>query len=175
MCLGVHFRVDGSALGFVPIVICGLTTHYPNASHGLWIRSETTVNPTWVRLDQKSQYESDYWQTNYVRDTDDYEIVFNVELLEHQTYISFGPEPSHTSLPSETSTPIQQGLCASILETFENTQCCNPTDFVQNIQCANIKQDFENNDCSHICAAHGERRKRKKRVFRWTYPPKQES
>ena len=84
----------------------------------------------------------------------------------------YSAEP--TTEPS--STPTHQGMCASIRQTFENTQCCNPTDFVQNIQCARIKQDFKNSGCSQFCAAmHSERRKQKNRVVRWTYPPKQEA
>lgn len=82
----------------------------------------------------------------------------------------YSAEP--TTVPSTTPSATHQGMCASIRQTFENTQCCNPTDFVQNIQCASIKQDFKNSGCSQFCAAmHSERRKQKKRDVRWTYPP----
>ena len=98
----------------------------------------------------------------------------NTPTSESEPTFDFGSDDGTGSAPGSATPTTPSSTCASILETFENTQCCNPTDFVQNIQCANIKQKFKNNDCSHICAAHGERRKRKKRVFRWTYPPKQE-
>merc|ERR1712195_94440 len=75
---GVQFHVDGSTLGFVPIVICGLTTHHIESNQGLWIRTlDHTLSGVWIRVDQHSQYATDYWQTNYVRDTDSYEIIFN--------------------------------------------------------------------------------------------------
>ena len=91
MCVGVQFSVDGSTLGFVPVVICGLTAHYLDGNSGLWIRTEDDV--VWSRLDQHSQYNNDYWQTNYVRDTESYEIIYNVELFSSRSFLAFGPEP----------------------------------------------------------------------------------
>ena len=71
-------------------------------------------------------------------------------------------------IPSATNS-THQGMCASILQTFENTQYCNPVGFVPNIQCANLKQDFKNSGCFQLCAAHSERRKgQKERKSRWT-------
>ena len=36
----VVFRVDGAALGFTPVVICGLASHDWPASSGLWTKAE---------------------------------------------------------------------------------------------------------------------------------------
>ena len=97
----VQFRVDGSTLGFVPVVICGLTKHNPDAGHSLWIQAGAGA---WAQLDQHSQYATDYWQTNYIRDSDEYEIIFNVELFGRETHLAFGSKPTPTTAPTPSPT-----------------------------------------------------------------------
>ena len=50
----------------------------------------------WTQLDQSSQYETDFWQTNYVREEVSYEFIYNVEIFDQETQFSFGPQPSGT-------------------------------------------------------------------------------
>ena len=76
----VRFQVSGSALGFVPIVICGLHSHAVVAGReGLFVKYDGDVD--FHRLDQSVLDATDFWQTNFDPDTGFYEVVFNVELL----------------------------------------------------------------------------------------------
>jgi len=108
----VQFRVDGDTLGFVPIVICGLTTNYPSVDHGLWTR--VGDDGSWTQLDQSSQYATDFWQTNYVREEGSYEFIYNVEIFDQETQFSFGPQPSDsasfTNSPTQEPTNIQTNI-----------------------------------------------------------------
>ena len=89
------FRVIGGALGFVPIVISGLSSsHVPDLSK-LWSK-RSDANSFTAETDATIAR-----QVNYLRDTGRYELVFNVEMLfdtneyspaEHTDY-AFGAEP----------------------------------------------------------------------------------
>jgi len=83
----IKFKVKGSALGFVPIVICGLTSHLIPSGHGLWLKSGNATS--FSLLKQGSSGANDFWQTNYDRVSRTYEIVYNVEIFEDVT-IAFG-------------------------------------------------------------------------------------
>eukprot|EP00615_Pteridomonas_danica_P002625 CAMPEP_0114330380 /NCGR_PEP_ID=MMETSP0101-20121206/1714_1 /TAXON_ID=38822 ORGANISM="Pteridomonas danica, Strain PT" /NCGR_SAMPLE_ID=MMETSP0101 /ASSEMBLY_ACC=CAM_ASM_000211 /LENGTH=504 /DNA_ID=CAMNT_0001460375 /DNA_START=866 /DNA_END=2376 /DNA_ORIENTATION=- len=95
----VLFHVDGYGLGFIPIVICGLSTHHvhynenENDREGLWIKEK---NDKKYKLLNQSVYENnDFYQTNYIESTQTYEIIFNIELLySNSTYIAFGKYPN---------------------------------------------------------------------------------
>jgi len=89
----VKFKVKGSALGFVPIVIANLTSYVIPTGRGLFLINSTATSPT--PLDQGStgahdltgavlnnDYRNDFWQTNYDRASGTYEIVYNVEIFE---------------------------------------------------------------------------------------------
>jgi hypothetical protein len=79
----------------VPIVICGLQTHRVAADQGLWIRKPGGNG--YGRLDQSSSsHNADFWQINFDRATDTYEIVYNIEFLFHEksvTMVGFGTNP----------------------------------------------------------------------------------
>eukprot|EP00656_Telonema_subtile_P023161 TRINITY_DN244_c0_g1_i3.p1 TRINITY_DN244_c0_g1~~TRINITY_DN244_c0_g1_i3.p1 ORF type:complete len:940 (+),score=120.88 TRINITY_DN244_c0_g1_i3:45-2864(+) len=109
------FRVAGNTTGFVPIVICGLTTYQVAANHGLWTK---TGAGNFTLLNQHDQYPTDYWQTNYVRETGTYEIVFNIEIFELETVIAFGPRPTPTQAP--TTAPTSAPTAA--LTSFDTAQ-----------------------------------------------------
>lgn len=90
------FRVIGGALGFVPIVISGLSSsHVPDLSK-LWSK-RSDANSFIAETDATIAR-----QVNYLRDTGRYELVFNVEMLfdtnggyspaDHTDY-AFGAEP----------------------------------------------------------------------------------
>ena len=72
------FNVSGSALGFVPVVICGLGSHEVPAGGGLWMRGEGEGD---FRLVNQAVHDSsDFWQTNFVPVTRTYDLVYNVEV-----------------------------------------------------------------------------------------------
>jgi hypothetical protein len=83
----IKFEVKGSALGFVPVVISGLTSHLIPTGHGLWLKSGSAAS--FALLDQGSSGANDFWQTNYDRVSGTYEIVYNVEFFENVT-MAFG-------------------------------------------------------------------------------------
>jgi hypothetical protein len=83
-----RFKVNGRALGLVPVVICGLATPTLDIGHGLWARPEGTTS--FVLLKDTTTYR----QANLVRETDTYELVFNVQLgPENYTDLAFGTNP----------------------------------------------------------------------------------
>jgi hypothetical protein len=79
----------------VPIVICGLQTHVVAADQGLWVRKPDSEG--YVRLDQSSSsHDADFWQINFDRATDTYEIIYNIEFLfdgNSVTMVGFGTNP----------------------------------------------------------------------------------
>ena len=121
---GVLFQVSGSALGHVPIVICGLKKHdIPSATQGLWMRS--SASSTFELLDQSTTAgKNDFYQVNYVRASQSYEVVYNVELFNAggsaTTIIGFGSKPdTWPAAPvmcdsiSSVSVPTITDLCAN--------------------------------------------------------------
>ena len=95
---GVYFEVTGRAVGFVPVVICGLATHdvpdatASNGARGLWLDINNDGN--WILLNQESSTgENDFWQVNYDRQSKKYEYVYNVEFFTDKTGVSFGTRP----------------------------------------------------------------------------------
>ena len=70
----VLFRVAGRALGFTPVVVCGLATAaMAAAGRGLWTKS--AGEPRFTRLTQATVDATDYWQANYDPSTGLYEVV----------------------------------------------------------------------------------------------------
>jgi hypothetical protein len=92
---GVWFKVEGTgALGYVPIVICNLTTHdIPKLGiRGLWI--DQNSNGQYTLLNQETSVgANDFYQVNYDRTTHTYEVVYNVELFDTTTTLGFGSDP----------------------------------------------------------------------------------
>jgi len=88
----VLFRVDGTALGYTPVVICGLTSAEVSAERGLWIK-QTGDAGDYTRVVQKVLTEDDYYQVNYDRKSGLYDIVFNIELHTSGTLVAFGVHP----------------------------------------------------------------------------------
>jgi len=84
----VLFRVDGTALGYTPIVICGLPTHDIPPDRGLWIRELDQGH--FMRLVQGDGL---FYQVNYDCSSQEYEAVFNVELHTTGTLLAFGTNP----------------------------------------------------------------------------------
>ena len=97
---GVYFQVTGTALGYVPVVICGLSSHdIPDTTsvnaaekRGLWLESNNDGN--WVLLNQEtSSGTKDFWQVNYDRELHEYEYIYNVEFFTATTNVAFGSRP----------------------------------------------------------------------------------
>ena len=98
-----HFEsVHVAPLGFVPIVISGLQSHAVPSGQGLWLRAQGA--PTFTLFSQGSG--SEFWQTNFDRESGTYEIVYNVEFRHVSTTVAFGSDPdTWTSLPPVTLPP----------------------------------------------------------------------
>jgi len=89
----LQFVVEGSALGYVPVVLCGLRTHAVGAGLGLWVQSQG--DSEYARVDQSHYDDSDFWQTNFDATSGTYEIVFNVEILTSEvTHFAWGYNPN---------------------------------------------------------------------------------
>jgi hypothetical protein len=111
----LRFTVTGSALGFVPLVLCGLSTHVVDLPHqGLWVRLDG--DSEYKLLDQGVHDDTDFWQTNYLPSDGTYEVVFNLELLfdSHSTVSAFAwpTNPSDTQPASTTPSPVPSPLPA---------------------------------------------------------------
>jgi len=117
----VLFTVSGSALGFTPIVICGLASHAVGAGRGLWVRPEGVS--AWSLVDQSVFDATDFWQTNFEASSGTWELVYNVELFANATEVAFGnepfvpsplptgaPSPHPTQHPTPLPTPSPTGL-----------------------------------------------------------------
>ena len=89
--LVVYFRAAGSALGFVPIVICGLSTNTVGISQGLWVRFSGAA--VFTKVFQGIYDSTDFWQTNYDTTTSTYELVFNIEIFADAD-LAFGVDPT---------------------------------------------------------------------------------
>jgi len=100
----VLFIVNGSALGFTPIVICGLSSHSVGAGRGLWVKPQGAS--AWSLVDQSVHDATDFWQTNFVSSSGTYELVYNVELFAATTEIGFGPDPSLLPTTTPTVSPL---------------------------------------------------------------------
>ena len=87
----VMFEVEGSALGFVPIVISGLGSPSVPAGHGLWLSQGAC--PSFSQLTQGVAGKNEFWQANFDRKTGLYELVFNVEIFSTTTF-AFGSNPA---------------------------------------------------------------------------------
>eukprot|EP00750_Incisomonas_marina_P025130 INCI5328.3.p1 GENE.INCI5328.3~~INCI5328.3.p1 ORF type:complete len:580 (+),score=114.08 INCI5328.3:2180-3919(+) len=89
----VLFGVDGSALGFVPIVITNLTSGKLGSDEGLWLRNSCADD--FMLLDQEgpSTAPNAFWQTNFDRSSRTYEVIYNVEIFNDTTF-AFGTNPS---------------------------------------------------------------------------------
>jgi hypothetical protein len=113
------WRHAGAALGFVPIVICGLDTHVVAAGQGLWVSQPG--GDAYELLDQSSSsHAADFWQTNFDRASDTYEIVYNLEFLaDHDsvTMVGFGTNPdTWPTMCNATVTNAQGASDASVLD-----------------------------------------------------------
>lgn len=112
----VSFRVDGSALGYVPIVICGLPNHSvdPDGTglFGLWIQKTGDGELDYELLDQGASGDT-FWQVNYDRASGTYETVYNVELFSSVTTIKFGLAPElETASPTVVPVPAPSAVPA---------------------------------------------------------------
>jgi hypothetical protein len=139
---GVLFEVSGSALGYVPIVICGLTKHdIPSRTQGLWMRSSTTSSFSLLNQSTVTTGDNDFWQVNFDRKTRLYEVVFNVEIFNEDggtTIFGFGSRPDlwpatpvQCDSVTSSSTPSIQELCKSqkgnngLIEQASTTFCAS--------------------------------------------------
>jgi len=109
----VHFRVHGYALGFVPVVICGLSTHSVVTGGGLWKRSLNAT--TYTLLDQSVYDDTDFWQTNFNTVTGTYERIYNIEIF-NTTDFGWGENP------------LSPTVAPSLSPTQENPPTHDPTD-----------------------------------------------
>lgn len=86
-------KVEGAPLGFVPVVVCGLTSSYVSSGVGLWVQPGGTSNYTLESQGNAAVGGNDFWQANYDRATETYEIVYNIEITASFTMIAFGTHP----------------------------------------------------------------------------------
>lgn len=96
----VAFTVTGSALGFVPVVICNVASHelgdYDGSGEsGLWMKAAGDSEFTLV--DQSVNDDTDFWQVNFVPSTNSYDFIYNVEITAQTTEIVWGPNPAKKS------------------------------------------------------------------------------
>ena len=96
-------------LGFVPVVISGLTTYAIPAGQGLWLRPHGTTSFT--LLTQGSGNE--FWQANFNRASGTYEVVYNVEFVSSSTTVAFGSDPSTWATSAPTSSPSVGGASSA--------------------------------------------------------------
>jgi len=82
------FKITGEALGFVPIVIDGLSSAEILSGQGLWASTDGSVYN--FMTDETGAY-----QATYNRQSGKYELVFNIEVLEDTEY-AFGGNPNPT-------------------------------------------------------------------------------
>ena len=86
------FTVTGSAIGFVPVVLSNLSSAKLPAGVGLW--SKTSAGSTFALENDVTVAR----QVNYVRESDTFEIVFNIEIGDFgnvaETYFAFGTDPN---------------------------------------------------------------------------------
>jgi len=119
-----YFEIEGvhaAPLGFVPILISGLTTHLLPAGHGLWLRPQDASSFTKVAQGTGNEY----WQTNFDRASGMYEIVYNVELKDASTTVAFGTNPDSwapsppppSAPPPPPTTPPAAPPAKSLLKT----------------------------------------------------------
>ena len=93
-------NATGRALGFVPIVISGLASHFVPSGHGLWLRAQGAL--TFTLLSQGTGNE--FWQTNF--HSGSYEIVYNMEIRNSSTIVAFGSSPDTWSLSPPPPSPV---------------------------------------------------------------------
>ena len=86
-------QIEGSPLGFVPVVISGLTNPSIQNGVGLWIRSGNAANYSLVRQGSSAVGGNDFWQANYIKATKTYELIYNIEIVASPTTIAFGTFP----------------------------------------------------------------------------------
>ena len=91
----VGFTTLGTAIGFVPIVICdvslGESPPSLNDEYGLWIKRPGESSFSFLSEETNAR------QVNYVRSSDTFEWIFNVEILttmDKSTEFSFGFDPN---------------------------------------------------------------------------------
>jgi hypothetical protein len=101
----VWFLVDGSTVGYVPVILCGLSTHSVADRMGLWV--QYTGDAEYALVDQSYYDDSDFWQTNFDATTGTYELVFNLEIQgPDSTRLAWGFNPNTaTFYPTPDPTP----------------------------------------------------------------------
>ncbi|CAB9515166.1 Cohesin domain [Seminavis robusta] len=103
----VEFKVFGKALGYVPIVICGLSSARVENGQGLWYKIQGKDDDYTLLQDATI-----HRQVNYDRETGRYELVFNVEIQTEDQCTIFAFVPSNnptyvpTGVPSKVPTPL---------------------------------------------------------------------
>jgi hypothetical protein len=112
------FEVQGSALGFVPIVISNLSTSSipVDGAHGLWYKA--LCDEEFTLLNQGNSYDNDFWQANYDRVSMTYEIVYNLEIFDSTTTIAFGTNPdTWPECTNYACEPIEYRNCPGIQDS----------------------------------------------------------
>ena len=115
------FHVNGSTTGYVPIVLCGLSTHTFKDGLRLWVLYDNELEYSLVN--QSYYDDTDFWQTNYDPTSGTYELVFNLEILNSEsTYLALGFKPNApTFLPTRDPT-----LPPTTLPTMSPTHLPSP-------------------------------------------------
>jgi hypothetical protein len=150
----VMANVQGSPLGFTPIVFCNLTTSTIPNGYGLWLRPSGALNYTLV----KQSTGNDFWQSNYDRASGSYEVVYNVELNNTQTTIAFGNHPDlwpilPTDNPSVTTTAPSVNTTAPSVTT--TTSKAPTSTFANNSdRTTGTRDSFIYNNSSGVVSPH---------------------
>eukprot|EP00520_Triparma_pacifica_P017112 CAMPEP_0118668116 /NCGR_PEP_ID=MMETSP0785-20121206/20171_1 /TAXON_ID=91992 /ORGANISM="Bolidomonas pacifica, Strain CCMP 1866" /LENGTH=1288 /DNA_ID=CAMNT_0006562661 /DNA_START=833 /DNA_END=4697 /DNA_ORIENTATION=- len=106
----VRFSVSGGrSLGYVPIVIAGLQTAKRGSGVDLWKRDASDETGNWSQTSSQATLgeSSNYYQANWDRESQTFELVFNVEMRDETgTEFNFGTDPgTWTTSPTATPTP----------------------------------------------------------------------
>jgi len=139
---GILFTVTSvsGALGYVPVTLCNLDSYdIPLLNQrGLWV--DKGSDGGFVLMNQETAAgTNDFYQVNYDRNSQKYEVVYNLELFDTTTTIAFGSDPSLWPNPTCTGFSSCVGgtthlktlpgdvTCATA--TCQTSECCtaNPT------------------------------------------------
>ena len=164
---GVLFVVEtsGNTLGYVPIVICHLDSFdvaKTSAQRGLWI--DTNSDGGFTLLNQETTTgTNDFYQINYDRQNEKYEVVYNMELSTTSTTIAFGSDPALWTAPKCTSDFTCNSethhlksnpstiTCTSL--ACQSSDCCDTNPICTDFACNSATHHLKPNPSSITCSS----------------------
>merc|ERR1712166_1142794 len=137
---GILFTVTSvsGALGYVPVTLCNLDSYdIPLLNQrGLWV--DKGSDGGFVLMNQETAAgTNDFYQVNYDRNSQKYEVVYNLELFDTTTTIAFGSDPS--LWPNPTCTGFSSCVGGTThLKTLPGDVTCATATCVSN-ECCDLK------------------------------------